>query len=282
MPPEPNIPLVVDLDGTLIRTDMMWEALAQILRRNPLAIFQILFWWSRGRAKLKQKLAARFNVDAARLPYHEPFLAWLRAEKKSGRTLVLATASDLKMAQPIAAHLDLFAEVLASDGQTNLRSENKRRALVEKFGERGFDYAGNSPADFAVWRGARQAVVVNASPEVLREAASCTKIGGTFCENYSPFAIAQRVAAELLWRSGYLVAMIAGLLLSLAFPKTSFAGFAWIAPALLIFAAHNKKSADAFRAGFIGGFAFWLVSLDWLLRIPAVGYPLLGWVLLSA
>ena len=261
---------------------MMWESLARLLRRNPFAIFQILFWWTRGRALLKQKIAARVRVDPATLPYQEKFLAWLSEEKKSGRTIILATASDLKMAQPVADHVGLFDEVLASDGQTNLRSENKLRALTEKFGERGFDYAGNSTADFAVWRGSRQAVVVNASRRVLAEAANCTTLGPTFCEGYSALAIARSVATELLWRSGYLIGICSGLLLALAFPKCGFAGFAWVCPALLLFAARGKTGADAFRAGCAGGLAFWLASLYWLLFMPVAGFPILGWVALSA
>ncbi len=275
------IPLVVDLDGTLIRTDMMWEAIAQILRRNPLAIFQILFWWSRGRAKLKQKLAARFKIEAAGLPFHEPFLAWLRAEKNSGRKIILATASDLKMAQPVAAHVGIFDEVLASDGKTNLRSENKARVLTQKFGAAGFDYAGNSSADFAVWQAARGAVIVNASPRVRAVAAS-KQTGPDFCAGFSHLAILKRILGGLFIRSGYLLAIFAGLVLSAAFPKFSFAGFAWCAPALMFFAARKKSGADAFRVGWVSGFAFWLVSLAWLLNIPVAGFPILGWVLLSA
>ena len=243
-----TIPLAVDLDGTLIRTDMLWESLAHWLRRNPFAIFQILFWWIFGRALLKQKLAARVRIDPADLPYNEEFLAWLRQEKKAGRKLVLATASDLKMAQPVADHVGIFDEVLASNGKTNLRSGNKLRALTEKFGERGFDYAGNSSADFAVWRGSREAVVVNASRAVLREAEKCAKLGPVFCEHYFALETAQRFAHELFWRSGYVVAIFAGLLLASAFPRFSFAGFAWIAPALMLFAAHGKSGADAFMA----------------------------------
>ena len=284
MPPAPsqNVPLVVDLDGTLIRTDMMWESLARLLRRNPFAIFQILFWWTRGRARLKQKLAARVQVPPATLPYHEPFLAWLRAEKQSGRKIILATASDLQMAQPVADYVGVFDEVLASDGQTNLRSENKLRALTEKFGKRGFDYAGNSTADFAVWRGSRQAVVVNASPRVLAEAARCTALGPTFCEGFSALAVAKSVGTELFWRSGYLIAIFAGLLLAGAFPKASLAGFAWVCPALLLFAARGQTGADAFRAGYVGGLAFWLASLYWLLFMPVAGFPILGWIALAA
>jgi apolipoprotein N-acyltransferase len=278
----PSVPLVVDLDGTLIRTDMMWESLARMMRRNPFAIFAILFWWTRGRAFMKQQLARRVQIDSATLPFNEKFLLWLRTEKKSGRKLILATASDLKMAQPVADHVGIFDEVLASDGKTNLRSENKLRTLTEKFGARGFNYAGNSTADFAVWRGAREAVVVNASRAVLREAANCTQLGPTFCETFSPVAIAQSVVTELFWRSGYLAAAGAGLLLASAFPNFNCAGFAWVAPALMLAAARGQTGADAFRVGFVGGLFFWLASLSWLLRIPVAGYPILGWLALSA
>lgn len=276
-----NTPLAVDLDGTLIRTDMMFESLARWLRRNPLAIFQILWWWMRGRARLKQQLALRVQIDPADLPYNEDFLAWLRREKMAGRMLVLATASDLKMALPIARYVGIFDETLASEGKINLRSENKLRALTQKFGERGFDYAGNSSADYAVWRGSREAVVVNASPAVRRAAAACTKLGPVFCDHYVPLAIARNFASELFLKSGYLVAIFAGLMLASAFPKLSCAGFAWVAPALLLFAARGKSGGDAFRAGCVGGMAFWLASLYWLMLIPYTFFPILGWLALA-
>ena len=177
MPPAQNTPqtspppLVVDLDGTLIKTDLLWESLAQLLRRNPLMLFAVLFWWTRGRAFLKRQLARRVTIDPAALPYHEPFLAFLREQKKAGRKLIVATASDRDMALPVANHVGLFDEVLGSDGKTNLRSANKLRVLTEKFGERGFDYAGNSAPDLAVWRGTREAIVVNASASILKRAA---------------------------------------------------------------------------------------------------------------
>ncbi len=148
MPPIPNPPqsnpppLVVDLDGTLIKTDLLWESLARLLRRNPFQLFPILFWWTRGRAFLKRKLAARVAIDPATLPYNQPFLAFLREQKRAGRKLVLATASDREMAMPVANHVGLFDEILGSDGKTNLRGANKLKALTENFGARGFDYAG--------------------------------------------------------------------------------------------------------------------------------------------
>jgi apolipoprotein N-acyltransferase len=281
-PPENQIPLVVDLDGTLIKTDLLWESLARLLRRNPLRLFQVLFWWTRGRARLKQKLAARVQIDPATLPFNEPFLKFLREQKAAGRKLILATASDLQMAKPVADFTGLFDEVLGSDGKTNLRSENKLKALVAKFGERGFDYAGNSSADLAVWRGAREAIVVNASRALLNRAANCTRLGPAFTEDYSPLFPAKSFLNELLIRSRYLAATGAGLLLASAFTKPGIAGSAWIAPALMLACAYGKSSGDSFRIGCVAGFSFWLASLYWLLLMPATGYPILGWIALSA
>ena len=179
------IPLCVDLDGTLIRTDMLWESLVRLLKKNPLAIFAVLRWLMRGRAHLKQQLARRVTVDATILPYHEPLLAWLREQKKAGRKLVLATASDLRMAQLVADHVGLFDEVMASDGQINLRQASKRRALAAKFGERGFDYAGNSNDDLGVWSGAHAAIVVNASRSLAVRAEKLTLVTVTFLREES-------------------------------------------------------------------------------------------------
>jgi 4-hydroxybenzoate polyprenyltransferase len=152
----------------------------RLLKQNPLAVFLLLSWWMHGRAFLKQQLVQSVKVNPATLPANEEFVAWLRAEKQAGRRLVLATASDLKMAKPVADRFGFFDEVLASDGKTNLRSAAKLRALTEKFGERGFDYAGNSSADFAVWRGVRHAVVVNARRVVEKTAAALAKVDKIF------------------------------------------------------------------------------------------------------
>lgn len=184
---EQDVPLVVDLDGTLIKTDMLWESLRGYLRRNPFGVFPALFWWARGRAFLKQQLARRVQINPATLPYSEKFLAWLRDQKASGRAIVLATASDLQMAKPVADYVGIFDEVLASDGRINLRSENKLKALTERFGERGFDYAGNSTADLAVWRGARGAIVVNGGRALEKQAARCANVQMCFERETSPF-----------------------------------------------------------------------------------------------
>ena len=167
-----NLPLAVDLDGTLIRTDMLCESALARLRAAPLSALRWPFWLMRGKAYLKRRLSEGVAFDPAVLPYHQPLLDWLRAQRQAGRPLALCTASDRAVAQAIADHLGLFDEVIASDGATNLKGQAKADALCARFGPRGFDYAGNDAADFAVWRQARRAIVVNASAAVLRRARS--------------------------------------------------------------------------------------------------------------
>lgn len=179
-PPNDSTPLCVDLDGTLINTDMLWESLVRWLRRKPWYLPLILLWWSRGRARLKAELAARVRVDPATLPYHQPFLRFLQGEKRCGRTLLLVTASDEALARPVAEYTGLFEEVLASDGKTNLRGKTKGSRLAERFGKGGFDYAGNSSVDLPVWALARQAIVVNGSLRLVARAGQVAKLGPVF------------------------------------------------------------------------------------------------------
>ena len=121
------------------------------------------------RAGLKRNVAALAPLDVSLLPYNRPLLAYLREQKAAGRKLVLATAADQRVAQAVADFLDLFDEVIASDGEHNLKGEAKATALVARFGVRGFSYAGNDSSDLAVWRAAHSAVVVNASRAVDAE-----------------------------------------------------------------------------------------------------------------
>ncbi len=149
---EATRPLCVDLDGTLINSDVLLESLLLLLKNNPLYLFLIPVWLMRGKAALKAQVAARVNVDPAALPYNKRLLEWLRAERQAGRSLWLCTAANERPARTIAEHLGLFDGVLASDASTNLSGSAKADQLVGKFGAGGFDYCGNEPRDLAVWR----------------------------------------------------------------------------------------------------------------------------------
>jgi 4-hydroxybenzoate polyprenyltransferase/phosphoserine phosphatase len=154
-------PLVVDLDGTLLLTDVLHESSVRLLRNRPLQVLALPLQLRAGKAPLKQFIAERVDVQVETLPYNEALLAWLREQRGKGRQLVLCTASNDKFARQVAAHLGIFEEVMASDARDNLGGEQKAAALVQRFGRGGFDYAGNARADLPIWAGARRAIVVS-------------------------------------------------------------------------------------------------------------------------
>jgi phosphoserine phosphatase len=161
-----HLPLAVDLDGTLIRGDVFTIQLTRFLTREPWRLPELLLWFLHGRAYVKARLAAYAPAPAA-LTYDERVLAWLRAEKARGRTVVLASASDRSAVEAVAAHVGLFDRVFASDGRINLKARRKAEALAAAFPQ-GFVYAGNEGADLKVWEAAAGAVLVNCNPAFAR------------------------------------------------------------------------------------------------------------------
>jgi 4-hydroxybenzoate polyprenyltransferase len=162
----PVPPLVVDLDGTLVNTDLLVESAFVLVHRQPASVLQIPTWLRAGRARFKAEIAARAELGIAELPYNTPLIEYLRAEKATGRTLILATASNEKYAHQVAAHLGLFDTVLASDAQANLSGQAKLDAITHHLNGGVFDYAGDHDADGVLWRAARRAILVNASAKL--------------------------------------------------------------------------------------------------------------------
>ena len=163
-------PLFVDLDGTLIRSDTLWESFAIALRARPWRTAIGVTALAHGRAALKERLGHLGPIDPAALPYREAFLEWLREEKASGRRIVLATAADRAVAESVANHLGVFDSVLASDGNRNLKGREKLAAIEEASAGGPFDYAGNDESDIPIFARSRQAVVVGAPESVIRHA----------------------------------------------------------------------------------------------------------------
>jgi len=189
--PQPELlPLCVDLDGTLVQTDTLLESALALLRRNIFYVAAFALWLLRGRACLKRRIAERSSLDVTLLPYNQGVLALLRQESARGRHLVLATAADRLIAEKVAAHLGCFNEVLASDGSLNLKGRAKLRALEARFGQRGFQYAGNSRADLPLWSASDDPVVVGASPSLV------FRLGGARVIGVAP-TLGQRVALLL-------------------------------------------------------------------------------------
>ena len=205
LPARPLPPLVVDLDGTLIKTDLLLESVCSLLRQEPLALFALPIWLLKGRAHLKREIAQRVQFDPALLPYRTELLDYLRAEHDKGRSIILATASDERFATQVADHLTLFDMVLASDGITNLAAERKRARLVAQFGEKGFDYAGDESRDLAVWSSARKAIVVSPNPRLKQAAVKVSQFERAFAEPGASVAEYLRALRPQQWLKNILV-----------------------------------------------------------------------------
>jgi 4-hydroxybenzoate polyprenyltransferase/phosphoserine phosphatase len=170
------VPLVVDLDGTLLRSDLLHESALHLVSSRPADAWRIPVWLLRGKAHLKRRIAERVALDIDTLPFDERLLSWIAAERQGGRRIVLCSASDAEYVHQVADHLGIFDEVIASDGVENVSSEQKARRLVERFGRKGFDYAGDSWKDLPVWAAARHAVLVSVGSALRRAAARVSHV----------------------------------------------------------------------------------------------------------
>jgi len=166
------LPLAVDMDGTLIRSDMSIRTLRSVVLPRPWLWAKMLWLeFSGQRPRWKREFGARLAFDPAQLDYNQPFLDWLHEQKQAGREIILATASNEALATKVADHVGIFDSVLGTRDGPNLRQEVKRDALNERYGEGKYAYAGNSAHDFPVWEGAGEVIVVNAPPTVLAQMA---------------------------------------------------------------------------------------------------------------
>jgi phosphoserine phosphatase len=196
-PSEP-VPLVVDLDGTLLRTDLLVESALRLIKQKPWSALLMPLWLLRGRAYLKHRIFQLVKLDASLLPPHEELLAWLKDEKIRGRRLVLATASDYHQACSVVEPLRLFDTVLGSDGQRNLKGRNKLQTIVAVCGKE-FDYVGNSSSDLEIWRSCRHAILVNASGRVERSARRAGNVVRVFPRSLTGFRDAARSMRFYQW-----------------------------------------------------------------------------------
>ncbi len=142
----PGVPLCVDLDGTLVKSDTLVDSVLAIARQHPAKLVKIPGWIGQGKAAFKQHVTGAVELDVEHLPYNGPLLEWLRVEHADGRAIYLATAADRRLAERVAEHLGIFAGVLASDGATNLAGGNKLTVFRSHFGE-SFCYIGNASPD---------------------------------------------------------------------------------------------------------------------------------------
>ncbi len=166
---EKNIPLIVDLDHTLINTDLLQLSAWKLLKKNPLFVLIMPFWLLKGKGNLKAELVKRIEIDVTKLPYNQTMLDYINERKKQGDKVILATASHQFYANAVGDFLGCFDEVLASNKDFNLSSHNKAKRLVEIYGEKQFDYAGDHHRDIPVWQVSHLSILVNTSKKLEKK-----------------------------------------------------------------------------------------------------------------
>lgn len=173
--PEVAFPLVIDLDGTLCRSDTLHESLLSLIARQPTALFGLPLWLAKGKSAFKRQVADRSVAAPALLPYDSDVLELITGARAEGRKVALVSAADHRQVAAVAGHLGLF-DLTAGTGSPgtdeNLRGKAKADFLIAKFGAHGFDYLGDSATDLPVWKAARQALGVRLSPALRRRAAT--------------------------------------------------------------------------------------------------------------
>ena len=290
--PQSAVPLVVDLDGTLIKTDLLFESANQFIAHHPFRLATLLGWLAQGKSYLKAKLAQSYAIDARYLPYNRNLISWLSEQHQQGRKIILATATHKVLAEVVANHLGFFDEVLATEGDINLKATKKRDLLVIKYGERGFDYIGNDATDFPVWQSAHSSHVVSSSPTFIKRVGSIGNLAQTFpSERPSPIGSIVKALRPHQWFKNILIfvpllaAQHVGNLVSDIQAIIAFGIFSLTASSVYLLndlvdvqddRHHHRKQHRSFAAGNLSLVIGWLI---WpLLLLISFG---LAWFLLS-
>lgn len=296
-----RLPLVVDLDGTLMRGDLLHETANRFIMSRPLAALRLLPWTARGPAHLKTQLASHVPIDVASLPYDDDVLRWVRSEAATGRELALVSASHKSLVNAVASHLGIFQTTLGTTADANLRSEKKAAALVERYGRHGFEYIGNHRHDVPVWREAAKAHVVSRSNRLAGTAASHAEVGERFSSEHGLLGSLVQSMRPHQWLKNVLVLVpvaTAQLLLeprAVAAALTAFVAFCLIASSVYVLndladldndRHHPKKRNRPFAAGhasLLHGWVLWpallligfglsIATLPWLFTAVLAGY----------
>jgi 4-hydroxybenzoate polyprenyltransferase/phosphoserine phosphatase len=209
--PALQTPLIVDMDGALIRTDVTFEALAAGLFKRPFSTLVACALLLRGRAYFKRRITEIAALDVSDLPLRDDFIAHLDAERARGRILHLVSGSDHEIVQQVAARVALFESATGSANGRNLKGSEKAKYLRETFAA-GFVYAGDSPADLNVWRHAQGAILAGASPGVARRARSMSPVEAEFSDTRTPMRHWRKALRLHQWSKNLLI--FAPLLLS--------------------------------------------------------------------
>jgi 4-hydroxybenzoate polyprenyltransferase len=298
LPSAVQVPLCVDLDGTLVKSDTLVDSLLVLLRNRPVLVFKLPGRLLHGKAAFKAFVSESISLDVTHLPYNRTLLKFLQQERGRGRAIYLATGADLTLARRVAAHLGIFTDVLGSDGATNLTGNKKLDSLRRRLDSGAFDYIGNDTPDLPLLAQANAPMVANPSLGLrLRMKARGIHPANAFIERKPPLRSLLKALRPHQWAKNLLI--FVPLLLSHALTTgkllTAFAAFccfsltasaAYIVNDLLDLEAdrrHPRKRLRPFASGDLSAFtgiciaeAFFLVGLIGGRLLPGDFY---GWLL---
>jgi 4-hydroxybenzoate polyprenyltransferase len=312
-----SLPLCVDLDGTLVKSDTLVDSVLALVRQNPRSLLSIPSWLAQGKAAFKQNVTRAVTIDVTALPYNKPLLQFLLREHAAGRAIYLATAADRTLADRIAEEQRIFAGVLASDGSNNLAGGNKLQAFRERFGQ-GFSYIGNARPDIPILTACQQPMVANPDRALMDGLRKARVVPAHIFRDQVPGVKAWLKAIRLhqwaknvlivlplllahVWNAPHPLAPIAGALI--AFVSFGLCASAtYIVNDLLDIEAdrrHHSKRNRPFAAGNLSAISgvmvlasFLVLSLALALLVPAVtgvlggtpsqGYSYVGWLAVYA
>lgn len=284
--------LCVDLDGTLLRSDSLQEAVCAVLRRNFFDIRRLPVWLSRGKAAFKQAVYERAEIDIERLPYRQDLIELLRAEQRRGRRITLATGAPQSFARKVADHLGFFGDVLGSDEKVNLTGEAKAERLVQLYGEKGFDYVGNSRVDLQVWKRAASAWVVSNDKQLIQAAERAAPLEKSISEQARPFKVLSKALRIHQWAKNLLI-FLPTLLSSHVFDPThwlycvlAFFSFSFIASSVYILndlldIEADRRHPDNRKRPFAAGTLSIATGLGLIPLLLAAGLSIAGWLSLD-
>lgn len=175
-----SIPLCVDLDGTLIKSDTIIESTLLAIKSKPIIFFLLFFWILNGKNYFKKRITNIATPNPEILTYNVEVINFIKEEQAKGRQIILTTATTQNIANSISEYLNMFDLVISSTDNFNNRSKNKSQILIDKFGFKNFDYIGNGYADLEVWKSSRNALVVSDNKSLIANAGKISEVTKIF------------------------------------------------------------------------------------------------------
>jgi 4-hydroxybenzoate polyprenyltransferase len=285
-------PLVVDLEGSLIKTDLIFEAANALIAHEPRRLVGLARCLLGGRAQARSYLAQSRTIEPASLPYHEELLAWLHHQHTEGRQLILVARSPAQLAEPVFKHLGFFDELLLLDQDDEPRYADLRSLLIRRYGAQGFDFVGSQSADLPVWQAAATGYLVSSDAALIAQLSAQSSVAQVFSvPDSSPYRALLKALRPHQWVKNTLlfVPLLAAQRwdnhVSLLLTVVAFAVFGLTASSVylindLIDVGHDRvhpvKKLRPFAAGTLSlaqGWALWPVLLASAFGVAALTLP---------